>query len=431
MNHADRHLTDQLRNAAHDMPETHIDLEALQQGGHRSTWRPVLLAVAAAIAAIAVPAGAILLVNQARTQTPPATASSTGGPASAPTTAPSAKTSTVPALPSAPSRGDVPLPTLRTPTARSEVTLSAFAKLPSGVAPGLPYYSDGAFHPAGNGPSVPINLGRREAVRSFARYSDGWVAQVVTFKGTLDTRIYDSAGNQVSSSATNGDGIGRGADGSTAVSFTSGQLSLVSSRGTVVQTWTLPDSYSWRPVSVLPDHSVIAVAGYGDGSETVRALPDGSLEGITHWNVDDANQVSSDVIVGGPDCTGVFSIEPFQPQWSACPYMSGAFSPQGNFMVTADMHQGGLGPNNELSILNAKTGAIIVRFVDPPSKQFSWMNGYTWEDNKHVLVMAWSQGARKWYALRFGVDGTVERVDTVPLRPRNPGLNTPIFEVPL
>jgi len=62
--------------------------------------------------------------------------------------------------------------------------------------------------------------------------------------------------------------------------------------------------------------------------------------------------------------------------------------------------------------MDARTGTVKMLFSPGQAIGF---NGLVWEDDTHVLAMVRSAHTQSWYPVRFGMDGSVEKADTVPL----------------
>lgn len=91
--------------------------------------------------------------------------------------------------------------------------------------------------------------------------------------------------------------------------------------------------------------------------------------------------------------------------WETCDYTLLRFSPDGAYLGATVPYRDGIG-DAWRTILDARTGEEVAR-LEPSGDGF--VRDSMWEDSRHLLVVAYSDGA--WGLYRLGVDGTVERVD--------------------
>ena len=90
--------------------------------------------------------------------------------------------------------------------------------------------------------------------------------------------------------------------------------------------------------------------------------------------------------------------------WETCDYTPLRFSADGAYLSATVPYRDGIG-DAWRAVLDARTGAEVARF-EPPGDGF--IRHSMWEDSRHLLVVAYSDGA--WGIHRLGVDGSVERV---------------------
>lgn len=91
--------------------------------------------------------------------------------------------------------------------------------------------------------------------------------------------------------------------------------------------------------------------------------------------------------------------------WKTCKHMPLSFSPDGKrVLATHEIGFEGLG-TGELTILDRATGKSKLTLRNNEKSQ-AFIVDMTWEDDDHVLAVAFQQG--KWAIIRVGVDGAME-----------------------
>ncbi len=161
-------------------------------------------------------------------------------------------------------------------------------QIPTGAPPGIAYYEQpgpvfvacstsswpaatGYIHPApGDGARIRVHLAANQNFGDFTKVGSGYVLTTYGCSGTSSSRRYESDGSVTT--LTYDGGFARGPDGTAAVSLKPGQVTLISTAGKTLQTWT-SSSRTLSPVAVFADHSVLA-----DSAKTrLLLLPDGTV----------------------------------------------------------------------------------------------------------------------------------------------------------
>jgi hypothetical protein len=102
-------------------------------------------------------------------------------------------------------------------------------------------------------------------------------------------------------------------------------------------------------------------------------------------------------------CSAVVAADTGQQRWESCDYTLEAFSPDGRYVIGTEDYHDGLG-GDTVAILDATDGTVLVEYT---TRDIGFTGSAVWETSSTVLVTTYQDG--EWYALRLGLDGTVEQ----------------------
>lgn len=391
------HEKDLLSNALHDRArdvgdDQPIDLAAVRGRAHGIRRRRRLaagLAVAAAVA-VTVPLGLSTVGTSPSSVGPTGqhTATSTPSPDTTRSTAPAPST-TVPVVPS---------------------------ELPQGDPPTVPWLEGRTLHHDGTTTELPP--GRWSDV---AAYRGGWLAVQESNRGNRLVRI--DAGGAVTSDKPGGVRIDTSADGTQLAWVEDGVLhrGLASGHSEGEDTQTVPKGYDAQVAGFASAGSVVyTLTGTTDanaGDQTVHVTDftdDRTVPGLVHARSsnDEAGLVAGttrfDANTGGACFAMVFPSG--EQLWSDCRHSVDTLSPAGRFVTGQSSgcdQQYGCG---ELLVRQARTGQPAVEFAAPRRADGTSFGIVGWEDEEHMLGVAYTYPTGEWWLVRFGVDGSVERV---------------------
>ncbi|MGA9747828.1 MAG: hypothetical protein WBQ50_10285 [Nocardioides sp.] len=381
-NHQTDQLTQALRERSDAMAGTHLGLDAVKgraRGIQRRRRTAVVTVAAAVVLAIGIPVG-LNLGDVTNSQEP------------------------LPANPSpAPSPGPVEPPA---PTGPVEVDAT---ELRPGSGPAIAWLIGPTLMLPGQD---QIDLGR--AYTQVTPYLEGWLAT-----GSGKTFVLDADGTVLESFP--GQGLAVSTDGSRVVT------QLDATGGTDLQLRTAP--FTELPLSATveigpsvrllgftgPEEAAyVSTVPTGGGSEERVLVTDflreprrlegligargasevaGLVSGQTSYNADG----------DGGSCWAVVDVATGDRRWETCTWIPERYSPEGRYVVAESVFSDGIG-GSALAILDAATGEEVAEFS---TEGLGQIVNPLWESDGTVLAETYQDGA--WYAVRLGVDGSVER----------------------
>ncbi len=399
-------LRDRADRLGDTSPLTLDDVKGKARGIRRRRMAVSGLA-AAAVLAVAVPAG--VAISDRATSRPDSS------PAASPSTTPTTGTS--------------PTPGPSTQATR-RVTLATDGEAGS-YEPGIPYLYDGAIN-LPDGSQVPVDAG----YTGVAPLGDGWVATRHDEGGNAFVDFLDADGKVTGSKPSTGS-LAVSADG-TVVSYATpdGQLMVVTPDAApmpLADPSALPGGIL-TPAAVIGSGSCVENAAGGgctvlfdreDGSErggysvtshgavsllllSIGGLsPDGSVSGLV--SIDNVDNGSCSAVLG-PDG---------EDAWQTCDYTLGQFSADGRYVIGHPAYQDGIG-DGSVAILDARSGDVLAEFQNSEEHQ-SFINDVVWDQDDTLLATVFEKGA--WSLMRMSPDGELGRVgnlvgdsmDAVPL----------------
>ena len=135
--------------------------------------------------------------------------------------------------------------------------------------------------------------------------------------------------------------------------------------------------------------------------------PDGWISGIVS-----ATDTGSCSVVWGAD---------WSPSWKTCDYQLGKFSPDGKYVLGSAAYGDGIGAS-DVAILDAATGQVLVDYRNDAEAQ-AFVNNAVWDTDGTVLATVFARG--RWTLMRMtpggdlsvvqGMESLGTDMDTVPL----------------
>ena len=174
-----------------------------------------------------------------------------------------------------------------------------------------------------------------------------------------------------------------------------------------------------KPIGYLDGQLVYAVdSDTGGVAVSCGASCTIGLSGITMVRAVDSDRhllagfTSSDCptkVFHAPRLTGTSSrTVPVTSSWPCVQETPDGFSPDGSELTL--VHQGGDGRTDGIDVRDSDSGRLRMSYRAPRGVQV----GFTaWEDDTHVLVVAYSAPDTEWTILRLGLDRSVERAAPV------------------
>ncbi len=384
--HDQDQLTRALRGRSEDMSGSFVGLDQVKgraRGIQRRRRTAVGTVAAAVVLAIGIPVG-LNLGDVTNSQEPlPA------NPSPAPSVAPSPGPDEPPA-----------------PTGPIEVDAT---ELRPGSGPAIPWLIGPTLMLPGQD---PIDLGR--AYNQVTPYLDGWLAT-----GSGKTFVLDADGTVLESFP--GGGLAVSSDGSRAIT----QLEATGGTDLQLRSITEDELPLTATVEIGPTVRLVGFAGpqeaayvstvpTGGGSEDRVFVTDllrepRRLEGLigARGASDVAGLVSGQTSYNadgdGGSCWAVVDVESGERRWETCTWIPERFSPEGRYVVAESAFSDGLG-GSALAILEAATGEVVAEFS---TEGLGQIVNPLWESDGTVLAGTYQDGS--WYAVRLGVDGSVER----------------------
>lgn len=382
-------LSRELHRRSHAVGGHPIDFDTIRAGARRVQRRRTALrsAVAAVVAAIAIPSAFALNTGLTTAEGPDDKPSFAGSPSAPPAPRPS---------------GPVRL------------TLDGIDR---GEDAGVDYLTGNELVRAdGNVVGLP------KAYREIAPYAGGWVALAST-DGELTRDLLDVDGSVTSSApATWGIAVDRDRSQVAYTEVVDRRLMLVDAPtdGGDPRTIAPPDDGQVHPVGYAPAGALV-YSGEGwvrvvEPSAEERLLP-GLIgaDGVSGATGLVAGQTKS--MIDG-SCNAVVDYRTGVPTVETCKHSFRGFNPDGTLVIGTDAYGDGNG-DRSLAVLDARSGEVLVQFEQGRDGRLV-IGEMVWEDDQHVLAPV-GEG-RDWRVVRFGLDGSMEVAsDTV---------STPEFEEP-
>jgi hypothetical protein len=307
--------------------------------------------------------------------------------------------------------GDDNLPpaTNTSPTPIGRVKAVA-ASAPRGEDPSVPWMDGSVLHQRDG---TTTDLGK--AYQQVTPYNGGWA--VVDF--AAGTTSFLDANGEVRESVA-GQSLAVSRDGQSlarAMTATAGNQDI----GLYPVSGVGPGGYL---SSVVSFDGTVELAGFTGAQEVAYTLTDPKGKPgawVTDWeqeprrlpgliDVKAANQAtgmvsgltSLDELEPG-SCSAVVVAATGQIRWETCDYTLEAFSPDGRYVIGTDAYHDGLG-GTTVAILDATDGTVLVEYT---TRDLGIIPSAVWETSSTVLITTHQDG--QWYALRLGLDGTVEQ----------------------
>lgn len=398
---------DRLARALHDRSQDvgghPLDLDTVKRSARRiqRRRRAAVGLAAAAVLAVAVPAGFAMTGTSTRSVGPaarPSASVTTSASAS-----PSASPSQSPSSDSSPSATASPDNTGRT-------TGISLGVLGTGPAPTIGWLEGRTYHHDGTTSLLPALPGSGGTYTDVSAYHGGWLATAHTDQGARVLTI-DNTGKVVSDQA-GGDRIVATGDGT--------QIAWVAD-GSIHQ--ALPSGMSDAEASQkIPDGVFADVVGWAF-NQVVYATSGGDNASVYRTGMGGTNRVvpglitsrgSSDVagLIGGmisyDNKTGTSCWAVVKPTgeriWRTCDWALETFSPDGSLVLGTPADGDGLG-SKQVALLDAHSGEVRAIFDLPPN---GFASGFGWEDDGHVLASMYDDG--QWGVVRLAPDGSARRV---------------------
>jgi hypothetical protein len=382
-----RDRADQLGDAS---PLSLDDVKGRARGIRRRRLAVSALA-AAAVVAVAVPAGIAV----------------TGDLGTSPDRAPVAGPSGTPS----------PSPTRSTSQGPVEVTLTTDVDATS-YEPGIPFIVDGRIvRPDGTEVRVDADY------QQLAPLGDGWAA-LRNDEGSYTVDLLDADGKVVSSKPSTG-WLAVSED-ATVVSYATpeGRLMTVTADSQpmpVAPREALPGG-QLAPRAVVGSGSCVKNAANGgcmvffdrmdsgsraggysvDAQGAVHPLllsvnglaPDGAVSGLISINEDQGGSCSAVLLPDGDDA------------WKTCQFTLGQFSSDGKYVIGHPAYQDGLG-DNSVAILDARTGDVLAKYTNSEQHP-SFINNVVWDTDGTLLATVFESGS--WSLMRMTASGELSSV---------------------
>ncbi|HET7356824.1 MAG TPA: hypothetical protein VFJ09_09135 [Nocardioidaceae bacterium] len=402
MNDERERLARELKTRSHDVGGHPFGMAEVRQRARGIVWRRRIAtgAVAAAVLAVAVPAGLAATGGTDRGIGPinqPSPTVTHGSPSPSPDQSP------------APSPSPSPSPTF--PAGAIPLTAVGAAR---GADPGIIYLDGGVLHNGSMTEQLPA------AYTDIAVYHGGWVA-LAAQNGDYSVVQLDQD-NRVTSTQPGAAGLAvDGGGGRTAwfVAGASGQPGqLVQGIGTGMgegqDSLPIPPGVTAHPVGYVRTglvfetdglHPQVSVTDFTPGTAEVwlkGALgAGGASEAANAISVQTkSTDFGSCWAVVDPGWTaGAVGHE----RWHTCDYSLGQFSLSGKYVAAYPAYVDGLG-SSSVSILDASTGKPVVTFQRPTDSDL-YVTDVAWEDDTHLLAVVHEDGG--WQILRLGTDGSI------------------------
>ena len=119
--------------------------------------------------------------------------------------------------------------------------------------------------------------------------------------------------------------------------------------------------------------------------------------------------VAGQEVADGSACWLVVAYETGETAFRTCDFGLDSFSPDGRFIIGNSAETDGAGAR-DLAVLDARTGDVVVRFEQPRDGQM-YLGQAVWEDDDHVLAPL--TDGLETEVVRFGLDGSMETASGV------------------
>lgn len=388
-------LVRELRERSQAVGGHPLDLDSVKRSARRiqRRRRAAVGLAAAAVLAVAVPAGFAMSGTSTRSVGPAghATASVTTSASPSPTPTPS------PSVPASPA------PTA-TPNDTGNTTGISLGVLGSGPAPTIGWLEGRTYHHDGTTTTLP------GVYTDVSAYRGGWLAVDHSGQGARVVTI-DNTGTVVSEQP-GGDRIVASADGTRIAWFADGAIrsALPSGMSEAEGTEKITPGVYADVVGWADNHVVYTTSGGDTGSVylTDMAGTNRIVPGLvtSRGSSDAAGLVGGLVSYDdktGTSCWAVVKVTG-ERLWRTCDWALQSFSTDGSLVLGIPSEADGLGPT-KVALLDARSGEVKAVFELPPN---GFASGFGWEDDSHVLATVYDDG--QWGVVRLAPDGSARRV---------------------
>jgi hypothetical protein len=313
----------------------------------------------------------------------------------------------------------------RTPQPEQLQSSKAYAMLPLGEAPRIPYvYGDHTLAEPHEAPRAL--LARLTDVTAVAPDRGGWLVASRTGGDGRETGMSSQGFAPVTRldhalrpvwTRYGADRFAVG-DRSSLAYFTvpdrpesPGRLTLLGSDGTVRRAWTIPFEQVAVPIGVPSGGSVVynltTATGIPLGIWTTGSAARATPHRLPLYLAEAARR---DLVAGRLRDGCQLVIQGRAELWRRCVgFKLAAFSPDGRYVATWHTETGG--EFESAYVLDARTGQRVTdTTVGSPTSFHGMPSGaIAWEDNAHVLISFDDGTSDDWEVLRLGLDGRLER----------------------
>ena len=393
MNDERERLARELKTRSHDVGGHPFGMDEVRQRARGIVWRRRIAtgAVAAAVLAVAVPAGLAATGGTNRGIGPidhPSPTVTHATPSPSPDESPTPDPSPSPTFPA----GAIPLTTV---------------DLQQGSAPAIIYLDGTTLHNGSETEQLPT------AYQDITSYHGGWLALEVQNGGYSAVQLDPNGtitSTQPSAAGLAVDEAGRtawfvagapGQPGQLVAGIGSGMSNGESSVPVPTGTTAHPVGFAGQGLVFDTDgvNSQVFVTDFSGSKPTPvpGALKAGGASPAL-------NRIS--VLTKVTDAGSCWAVVDTSgtADWSTCDYTLGQFSLNGKYLAAYPSYFDGLGPSS-VTILDAHTSKPVADFQRPPGSDL-FVGDVAWEDDTHLLATVHENGA--WQIVRLGTDGSVE-----------------------
>ncbi|HET6627508.1 MAG TPA: hypothetical protein VFG63_14050 [Nocardioidaceae bacterium] len=245
-----------------------------------------------------------------------------------------------------------------------------------------------------------------------APYAGGWIG-LAFGQGEYAVTVLDQDGD-VTGSSPGGQSIAVTSDRSHLAYFESsrdgGVLTAVSADGGAPVTWEFAAGSAVTPVGMLGADTVVYEESSVDPVVMV-ATPDGRTTPVPGLMAAGGASDAAGLISGqtesrddGGSCWAVVDPGAKNPRlWDTCDFQLGQFSPDGRYLLASAGYGDGLGAS-DVAILDARTGEPVVDYTRA-GRDNLFVHEAVWEDDSHVLASVFRDG--EWTMVRMDLEGSL------------------------